>query len=143
MTTEKPFLRRNAKVSQLDDRVVIQYLHEEITLHGSAAHLFGKLLGHLDGRTAVEKIAQRIDEEPRRVASLLGRLNQSGVVTLLSSVEVEDPTAVSGGAFYQINRKYSQSCLRPVYEHPIWDKIHLARGDARRCSDSPSRNTII
>src|SRR5262245_19429112 len=100
MTTERPFLRRNARVSQLADGVVIQYLQEEITLHGSAAQLFGKLLGQLDGTREVDAIARGIDEEPRRVAMLLRQLNQSGVVSLLPSGE--DPTAVSGSAFYQM-----------------------------------------
>jgi pyrroloquinoline quinone (PQQ) biosynthesis protein C len=126
MTTEKPFLRRNARVSQLEDCVVIQYLQDEITLHGSAAQLFGKLVVHLDGKSAVEHIAAEVREEPRRVALLLEQLNRSGVVTLLAGTG-EDPTAISGAAFYQMHRKYCENWLRPVYDHPLWEKITSGR----------------
>jgi len=97
MNAEIPLLKRNARISQLDDRVVIEYLQDEITLEGRAAELFGKMLPNLDGKTGLDNIAARVGEQPNHVRLLATQLTRAGVLTLLggAAAVTEDPHAVS------------------------------------------------
>jgi pyrroloquinoline quinone (PQQ) biosynthesis protein C len=127
MSEQMPILRRSARVLQNADHTLIEYLQEQVTLEGGAAELFGKMLEHLDGRTAVDDIAARIDERPGRVSALLQQLNRAGVVALVPRQPAHDPASVSGSQFYSIHRKYCESWLRPVYQHPLWEKMMTGR----------------
>ena len=51
-TTRCPLLKRTARSrSRRDEVAIIEYLADEVTLEGTAAQLFGKMLPHLDGKT--------------------------------------------------------------------------------------------
>jgi pyrroloquinoline quinone (PQQ) biosynthesis protein C len=127
MPREIPLLRRSAKVSRQPDRVVIEYLQEEVTLEGRAADLFGRVVEHLDGHTPIDGIAIKIDERPARVESLFLQLQRAGVVSLVPPRPSPDPSAISGAQFYELHRKYCAHWLQPVYDHPLWEKILSGR----------------
>jgi pyrroloquinoline quinone (PQQ) biosynthesis protein C len=128
MYTEIPLLKRDARVSRLDDRVIIEYLQDEITLEGRAAELFGKMLPNLDGKMGLDGIAERVGEQPGRLRVLANQLSRAGVLTLLGATPVaDDPFAISGLQFYELHRKYTTHWLRPVYEHPLWDQMVSGR----------------
>ncbi len=135
-TTGLPLLRRHAKISHGDDHIVIQYLMEEVTLHGPTAHLFGEMLPHLDGKTALDQVASRIGERPERVGGLVEQLRRAGVLGWMSPEppgpgdqgdQEEGAGLMTGEDFYHLHRRYGSAWLREVYEHPLWDKIVTGR----------------
>ena len=52
------------------------------------------------------------------------------MVALAPLDEASDSFRMSGLEFYDLHRKYSAYWLRPVYEHPLWDK--MTNGTASR-----------
>jgi pyrroloquinoline quinone (PQQ) biosynthesis protein C len=120
-----PLLKRSAKISQLQDRLIIQYLQDEITLEGHSATLFGRMLPHLDGTHRLGTIAEQLSEQLSHVQSLTASLSRAGVLALVAGER--DPQALSGLEFYQLHRKYSEHWLRPIYEHPLWEMIVTGR----------------
>jgi pyrroloquinoline quinone (PQQ) biosynthesis protein C len=123
MNAENPILKRSAKVSCLDDKVVIEYLQEQITLEGEGALLFGKIYPFLDGKTALDGIADRVAERPARVRSLTDELRKTGVLALVGPDDEADPHGMSGAEFYALHRRYTEHWLQPVYQHPLWERI--------------------
>src|SRR3954469_23419173 len=129
MTSEIPLLKSTAKISSSVDKVVIEYLQQEITLEGSAASLFGRILPHLDGKTALDSIAARACVELSDVRRLTSELGRTGVVSLIRGVPRSDdaPPAdadlVSGAEFHALHRRYTAGWLQPIYEHPLWQRI--------------------
>jgi pyrroloquinoline quinone (PQQ) biosynthesis protein C len=115
-----PLLKRTAKVSTQNGRVVIQHLRDEVTLEGAAAELFGKMLPKLDGATGIDRIAVSIAEKPARLRKLTDQLTRAGVLTFLSG---SDDGAMPGEEFYKLHREYVGYWLEDVYRHPLWDKI--------------------
>jgi pyrroloquinoline quinone (PQQ) biosynthesis protein C len=118
-----PLWKRTARVSRLADRVVIDYLGNEITIEGEGAVLFGKVYPLLDGKNALEGIARTAAVEPTRLRALAGQLERAGVLALIAAEEQGDPRAMSGRDFYQLHRKHSAHWLEPVYAHPLWERI--------------------
>ncbi len=53
-----PTLRHGTTVAAENGRVVLRHNRDEVTLEGAAADLFTRLQGQLDGRTAIDAIAQ-------------------------------------------------------------------------------------
>lgn len=132
MSCDIPLLKPSARISCADDRVVIEYLQQEITLEGQAARLFGRMLPHLDGHTGLDGIAARLDEAPERLRSLAGELRRTGVLALVDlAAAPEDPQALRGDEFHRLHRAYAEKWLEPVYEHPLWGRI--TSGQASRC----------
>lgn len=128
MNTDIPLLKSTAKVSALtDDRIVIEYLQQEITLEGSAAHLFGKMLPHLDGKTPIEGLAIRLDEKPERLHVLFDELRTTGALSLVALTPPEERHLTSGDEFYRLHRAYATAWLQPVWDHPIWERITSGR----------------
>ncbi|MCU1277492.1 MAG: hypothetical protein JWM53_1038 [bacterium] len=128
MSTDIPLLKATAKVSALaDDRVVIEYLQQEITLEGGAALLFGKMLPHLDGKTALDGIAVRLAEAPERLRLLAGELESTGVLSLVDTTPDGGPHRTTGEAFYRMHHAYATAWLQPVWDHPIWERITSGR----------------
>ncbi len=123
-TTEIPVLRRSAKVAHRDGHLVIEHLDEEIELSGAGAALFDRMLPHLDGKSTVDQIARRIEESPARVHALARSLHEALV---LSFVDESSRRTMTGAEFYEIHRRYARHWLRPVYEHPLWEKITTGR----------------
>jgi pyrroloquinoline quinone (PQQ) biosynthesis protein C len=118
MTTATPVLRRSAKVSRSDGRVVIQHLDEEISLEGAGAKLLDRMLPFLDGKNTLDQIAARLEESPARVRSLTEMLRGAGVLSLL-----EPGGTMTGLEFYEVHQRYSRYWLSEVYAHPLWEKI--------------------
>lgn len=115
-----PILKRTAKVTQqTGDKLAIAYLGEEVTLSGSAAQLFGKMLPYLDGNTDVGNIAERIGASPRQVQSLSEQLGKTG---LLSFKDLSGATT-TGEQFYELHRRYVNEWLQPIYNHPFWERV--------------------
>ena len=115
-----PILKRTAKVTQqTGDKLAIAYLGEEVTLSGSAAQLFGKMLPYLDGNTDVGNIAERIGASPRQVQSLSEQLGKTGLLSF------KDPsgTTITGEQFYELHRRYVNEWLQPIYNHPFWERV--------------------
>jgi pyrroloquinoline quinone (PQQ) biosynthesis protein C len=125
-TTEIPILRRSAKVAHRDGRVVIEHLDEEISLEGAGAALLDRMLPFLDGKSTVEQIARRLEESPARVLALTESLREALVLGFVDSGQ----RTMTGAEFYEIHRRYARHWLRPVYDHPLWEKI--AGGTASR-----------
>lgn len=130
MTSEIPLLKPTAKIFASVDKVVIEYLQQEITLEGSTAHLFGRILPHLDGKTALDGIAARACVELSDVRRLTHELGRTGAVSLLRAPPASDDAAppadgdgVSGEEFYALHRRYAASWLQPIYDHPLWERI--------------------
>ena len=118
MTTATPVLRRSAKVSRRDGRLVIEHLDEEIMLEGAGAALLDRMLPYLDGKNKIEQIAARLEESPGRVGALAEQLRGAGVVSFL-----EAAGTMTGMEFYAIHQRYARYWLRDVYAHPLWEKI--------------------
>jgi pyrroloquinoline quinone (PQQ) biosynthesis protein C len=108
-----------------DGQVAIQHLDEEITLEGAGARLFDRLAPHLDGKSRMDQVAARVEEPVARVRSLLEMLRQAGVVSFIG-----EGGTMTGVEFYDVHHRYVRHWLRPVYEHPLWDK--MTNGTATR-----------
>jgi pyrroloquinoline quinone (PQQ) biosynthesis protein C len=117
-TTSNPLLRRSARVSRRDGRVLIEHLDEEIALEGTGAALLDRLLPHLDGKAPVEQIAARLEEPLARVRALCESLRSAGVVA-----DAGPGRTMTGAEFHALHRRYARHWLRPVYEHPLWEKM--------------------
>jgi pyrroloquinoline quinone (PQQ) biosynthesis protein C len=115
-----PLLRRSASVRRHDGQIVIEHLSREVTLEGPAATLFDRLLPHLDGETSVGALAEKVDERPERLLKLVEQLGSAGVLALRSD---DDGVRTTGAAFYELHRQQCAHWLRPVYDHPLWQKI--------------------
>jgi pyrroloquinoline quinone (PQQ) biosynthesis protein C len=122
MILDTPLLKRNARIVHGDNQIRIQHLEDEITLEGGAATLFGKILPHLDGRTGLQAIAERVAENFSRVRALTDQLRRADVLTPVP-VEKDEARGMSGTEFYALHRKLATHWLRPVYTHPLWDRI--------------------
>ncbi|HXU68723.1 MAG TPA: hypothetical protein VN947_05315 [Polyangia bacterium] len=122
-TTDIPLLKRSARVSHREDRVVIEYLGSELTIEGEGALIFGKVYPLLDGKNGLENIARTAAVEPTRLRALAGQLERAGVLALVEAEESIDPRAVTGREFYALHRRHSAHWLQPVYEHPLWERI--------------------
>jgi pyrroloquinoline quinone (PQQ) biosynthesis protein C len=127
-TTEIPILRRSAQVARRGGRLVIEHLDEEVSLEGAGAALFERMLPHLDGKSTIEQIARRLEEHPARVGALVEGLRRALVLGFAG--DGASGRTMTGAEFYEIHRRYARSWLRPVYEHPLWEKI--ATGAASR-----------
>ncbi len=124
MTSQAPVLKRTAKIkSQNAARVVIEHLEEQITLEGAGAELFLKIAPHLDGKSSLGQIAEKSGERAARVEALTDQLRLAGIVALAPLDAANDSFRMSGLEFYELHRKYSAYWLRPVYEHPLWEKM--------------------
>jgi pyrroloquinoline quinone (PQQ) biosynthesis protein C len=115
-----PLLRRSASVRRHDGQIVIEHLSREVTLEGAAAQLFDRLLPHLDGETSVGALAEKVSERPERLLKLVEQLGGAGVLALRSD---DDGVRTTGAAFYELHRQQCAHWLRPVYDHPLWQKI--------------------
>jgi len=125
MTNMTPILRKSAKVSKRDGRVVIEHLDEEISLEGKGAALLDRMLPMLDGKHATHEIAKRLEENPARVKGLTDSLKSGGVLSYL-----EDDGSMTGAEFYKVHQRYARYWLKDVYVHPLWEK--MTNGTASR-----------
>ncbi len=117
--TNAPLLRRNANVHFLNPNLVtINYLDEEMTLEGNGAVLFGKIAAQLDGKKNISEIADLTGERADRIQDLTDCLKEAGVV----ADNLADKS-MTGLEFYKVHQKYASYWLRPVYEHPLWEKM--------------------
>lgn len=128
MALENLVLKRTAKIKSRDkNRVVIEYLEGEIVLEGAGADLFGKIAEYLNGSASIEKIAERSGEPVSRIKELARQLQGAGVLSVLApeggSQGGNDTFSMTGLEFYELHRKYAAHWLRPVYEHPFWEKM--------------------
>ncbi len=114
-----PLLKRTAKVSDRGHAIAIELLTDEIALDGAAAHLFRKMLPHLDGKTSIARIAEEVAEPAERVRALAEKLRTAGVLGFSD----DTTTTISGMEFYQRHRRYSAHWLQRIYEHPLWHKL--------------------
>jgi len=128
--TEIPLWKKSAHVTRRGDRVVIDYLGSEITIEGEGAALFGKIYPLLDGKAALEIIARTAAVEPTRLRALAGQLERAGVLALVGDEPPLPAGSMTGRDFYALHRRYSEEWLKPVYAHPLWDRI--ASGQASR-----------
>ncbi len=123
MNPDIPQLKPSAKVKLADDRVVIEYLQEQITLDGDGAILFGKIYPLLDGKTALQSIADRVAERRERVRSLATELERAGVLAFFGASEPAEEHGMSGRQFWTLHKKYAEHWLVPIYQHPLWERI--------------------
>ena len=86
MTTMTPILRKSAKVSKNNGRVVIEHLDEEISLEGKGAALLDRMLPLLDGKHTTEEISKRLEETTARVKGLTDSLKGGANVLAFDSV---------------------------------------------------------
>lgn len=119
--TGAPLLRRTAQVHRTNGRIAIRYLDEEVSVEGPGADLLGRMLPHLDGAIQVVDIAARIGERPERVRALAERLHQAGVLVYPGAGDERD--RMTGEEFHALHRRLCAEWLRPVYEHPFWQKV--------------------
>jgi pyrroloquinoline quinone (PQQ) biosynthesis protein C len=125
MSMATPVIRRSAKVTKDNGRMVIKHLDEEISLEGKGAALLDRMIPMLDGKNNVEQIAARIEEPATRVKALADSLHNAGVISFLQA----DGT-MTGMEFYHLHQKYSRYWLSDVYQHSLWDK--MTNGTASR-----------
>lgn len=122
MQAQLPVLKRTAKVVRpTSDQLAIEYLGEQVMLQGVAAKLFDKMLPHLDGKTSLGQVAERIAESPKRLQALTDQLGQTGVLTFKDAAD--NGERMSGEQFYELHRKYVNHWLQPIYEHPFWQRV--------------------
>ena len=118
---DMPLLKRGATVARQNGHVVIRHMRDEVTMDGPAAQLFAKIEAQLDGKTAIEAIAQKAAEKPARLRALVEQLGKAGVVAFLAGKG--DGVLMTGLEFYDLHREHSQFWLEDVYRHPFWDRI--------------------
>ncbi len=122
MQAQLPVLKRTARVVRpTSDQLAIEYLGEQVMLQGVAAKLFDKMLPHLDGKTSLGQVAERIAESPKRLQALTDQLGQTGVLTFKDAAD--NGERMSGEQFYELHRKYVNHWLQPIYEHPFWQRV--------------------
>ncbi|HEY2747898.1 MAG TPA: hypothetical protein VGL86_24920 [Polyangia bacterium] len=121
--TDIPLWKKSAQVTRRGDRVVIDYLGSEITIEGEGAVLFGKVYPLLDGKAALENIARTAAVEPTRLRALAGQLERAGVIALVGEDAPLPPGAMSGREFHSLHRRHAGEWLKPVYAHPLWERI--------------------
>lgn len=127
-----PLLRRSVSVARDNGHVVLRHGREEITLEGPAAQLFGKLQPTLDGKTAIDAIAQKLSEPAPRLRALVEQLDKVGVVSFLTSKD--DGALMTGEEFYALHHERAEFWLEDVYRHPFWEKV---------CSGKATRAQVI
>ncbi|HXU81110.1 MAG TPA: hypothetical protein VN914_06920 [Polyangia bacterium] len=115
-----PLLRRSASVQRRDGALVIEHLSSEVTLEGSAAALLDRLLPHLDGKTSLGALAEKLDERPERLAQLAKQLGAAGVLAFRDD---DDGGRMTGAQFHELHRERCRHWLRPIYEHSLWTRI--------------------
>lgn len=119
-----PILKRSVKItSHTNDRVVLESLGQEITLEGKGAELFNKSVEFFNGSNEISKIAAETKESVEQIQGLVNQLSSVGVIGLVPSDLKTDSFRMTGLEFYELHRKYAEYWLRPVYEHPLWEKI--------------------
>ncbi len=120
-----PLLKRSVTVARNGGGpagpVVLRRNNEEVLLEGPAAQLFSKIEKHLDGKTAINAIAEKVSEKPARLRALTRQLEKAGVLAFLSTKD--DGKLMTGVEFYALHHELCQSWLEPVYQHPLWEKI--------------------
>jgi pyrroloquinoline quinone (PQQ) biosynthesis protein C len=119
-STDHPLLKRSAKVTRSNGRVVIQHMRDEVTLEGAAAELFTKMQPQLDGKTALAQIAEKVAERASRLRALAEQLTRAGVLSFASS---DDAQLMTGIEFHALHREHCTHWLADVYRHPLWEKI--------------------
>ena len=130
MASAIPVLKRSAKIKSNDkSRVVIQHLEEEIILEGPGAEMFSKISKYFDGKTSLEQIAERAGEKESRVQGLTDQLKRAGVLAFIPPQGTNDSFSMTGLEFYELHRKYAASWLRPVYDHPLWEKMTTGKAN--------------
>lgn len=122
-----PLLRRSASVQRREGRLVIEHLSSEVTLEGPAASLLDRMLPLLDGQTSIGALAEKLDERPEKLFKLAHELDAAGVLAFRTD---DDGSRMTGAQFYQLHKERCAHWLRPIYEHPLWDKI--VQGTATR-----------
>jgi pyrroloquinoline quinone (PQQ) biosynthesis protein C len=115
-----PQLRRSASVQRRDGRLVIEHLSSEVTVEGPAAVLLDRMLPHLDGQTTIGALAERLAERPERLLDLARRLGAAGVLAFRTD---DDGRRMTGEEFHELHRERCAHWLRPIYEHPLWERI--------------------
>jgi pyrroloquinoline quinone (PQQ) biosynthesis protein C len=125
-----PLLKRYAKVSSRGERMVVDYLTDQITMDGAAADLFGRMLPHFGGGAPLSQIAGTLGEPVTRVQALADELRGAGVLTFVDAAPPPGGRMTSGEEFYALHRRYVAYWLREVYDHPLWERI--ATGAASR-----------
>ena len=97
-SADLPLLKQSATVARQNGVVVIRHLRDEITLQGAAARLLSEVAPQLDGRTPIDKIAEKTSEKPARLRALVEQLEKTGVLAFLSTKD--DGALLSGTDFY-------------------------------------------
>jgi pyrroloquinoline quinone (PQQ) biosynthesis protein C len=120
-SADLPLLKRSVTVARQNGHVALRHLREEVTLEGVAAQLFSKMESQLDGRTAINSIADKLAEKPARLRALLDQLAKADVIAFLSSKD--DGALMTGLDFYALHRERCLYWLQDVYRHPLWEKI--------------------
>src|SRR5436190_18033800 len=115
-----PLLRRSASVQRRDGQLIIEHLSSEVTLEGTAAALLDRLLPHLDGKTSLGALAEKLDERPERLAQLARQLGAAGVLAFRTE---DDGSRMTGAQFHELHKERCAHWLRPIYEHSLWTRI--------------------
>jgi len=75
----------------------------------------------LDGQTAIDAIATKVSEPPKRLRALVDALDKAGVVAFASARN--DNVLMTGLEFYELHKERASFWLRDVYAHPFWEKV--------------------
>ena len=87
------------------------------------AELFTKTAEYFDGSTSLHTISEKTNETASKIQVLIGQLQSTGVLEIMPFIAKEDSFRMTGPEFYELHRKFAEFWLRPVYEHPFWDKV--------------------
>src|SRR5437667_50707 len=119
--TYNPYYQKCAELYGIPKEAIQPiYAHLDLDVQYQHSDLF------LDGKNAIDGIAQRVAERPTRLRSLVAQLERAGVVGRFGA-EPEVADVVAGREFYALHRRYSEYWLRPVYAHPLWERIVTGR----------------
>jgi pyrroloquinoline quinone (PQQ) biosynthesis protein C len=118
--SDLPQLRRSAVVNRDGAQVVIRHMQQEVVLEGPGADLFSRLEDSLDGKTAIEAIAARVQESAARVGALLDQLDKAGVIAFARQ---PDGQTMTGLEFHALHHRLCGTWLEPIFRHPLWEKI--------------------
>jgi pyrroloquinoline quinone (PQQ) biosynthesis protein C len=120
-----PVWKRNTEVTHVSDGVIARRLMREYAFKGEIAKRVKTLIPELDGKRTTREIAAKCDLGAESAAQVIAKLGALGLVGLVGGTA--ERATISGVEFHEIHRRYCETWLQRVYDHPFWDKVMTGR----------------
>lgn len=121
----RPIKKRELEELERDGAVVLRRLSREVILNGQAAAVYRRLSPRLDSQASVCAAAESAGvslESAERVVKVLSDAEMFGLGGKARGSEL-----TPGKVFHARHRRYCAHWLRPIYDHPFWDRVTSGR----------------